>query len=133
MLIYAPISAGELIDKITILEIKARRIRDASGRGNVLRELRALQDARLQLPAGERLDAYCAALSAVNEALWELEDAVRRHERQREFSGVFVELARTICRRNDERAALKRALNELVGSTLVEEKVYDDAVHGHEQ
>jgi len=120
-----PVSWGELIDKITILEIKAARIADPARRANVARELAALVKAR---DAGGALPRAVAPLTAelrtVNEALWEIEDAIRVCEAHSDFGGKFVELARGVYKTNDRRAGLKRRINEAMGSELVEEKSY---------
>lgn len=119
------VSPGELIDKITILEIKAERIADAAKLGNVLAELEVLRSARAASVAGDpRLDRLAGALRQVNEALWEVEDALRDCERAGEFGPRFVGLARSVYLTNDRRAALKREINALLGSRLVEEKSY---------
>ncbi|MCC7048136.1 MAG: hypothetical protein IT562_15595 [Alphaproteobacteria bacterium] len=121
----APVSWGELIDKITILEIKARRIADPAKRANVARELQALvavRDAGGALPPA--VAPLAAELGAVNDALWEIEDAIRGCEAAGDFSARFVALARKVYTTNDRRAALKRRINELLGSELVEEKSY---------
>lgn len=120
-----PVSWGELIDKITILEIKNARIADPAKRANVARELAALAAAR---DAGGALPAPVGPLTAelrgVNEALWEIEDAIRDCEARGDFGSGFVDLARSVYRTNDRRAALKRRINEAMGSELVEEKSY---------
>ncbi len=116
---------GELIDKITILEIKTERIGDAAKLANVRTELDVLNRTRDgALPASGELDKLTAELRAVNATLWEVEDRIRECERERDFGGRFVELARSVYRHNDRRAALKRRINELLGSRLVEEKSY---------
>ncbi|HEY2395595.1 MAG TPA: DUF6165 family protein [Rudaea sp.] len=122
-----PISCGELIDRITILEIKAERIRDPAKVANVRNELDLLVAtwtghawSRIDI-AGER-----GRLKAVNEALWEIEDRIRLKEKAQAFDAEFIELARAVYFRNDERAAVKREINLRVGSTLVEEKSYQD-------
>ena len=125
MPILVPVSWGELLDKITILEIKSARIADAAKRANVDRELDALRDvvtAAGALPTGAH--PLIDALRGVNEALWDIEDNVRDCERQKDFGTRFVELARGVYHQNDRRAALKRELNDLLGSDLVEEKSY---------
>jgi hypothetical protein len=123
LLIEVP--AGELIDKITILEIKARRIADPEKLRHVGAELAALAAVRdTGLPASAELAALAAQLTAVNEALWQVEDDLRDCERRQDFGPRFVELARSVYRHNDRRAALKRAVNDLLGSRLVEEKSY---------
>lgn len=125
MPILAPVSWGELLDKITILEIKDRRIADAAKRANVRRELDALNAEVARhgtLPEGTA--ALMDELRAVNEALWDIEDEVRDCERRQDFGPRFVELARGVYHSNDRRAAVKRRLNDLLGSELVEEKSY---------
>jgi len=121
--ILAPISAGELVDKITILRVKAGRIGDAAKLANVRRELALLEAlAARELPGG--LEALATELQSVNAVLWEVEDGKRDCERRGDFGQGFVELARRVYRENDRRAAIKRAINEAVGSEIVEEKSY---------
>ncbi|MDE2689630.1 MAG: DUF6165 family protein [Acidobacteriota bacterium] len=121
------VSAGELIDKITILEIKAERIADPDKVANVQRELRSLAAARSEaLPSSPELDELTAELRQINERLWKIEDDIRDCERKRDFGERFIELARAVYRTNDRRAAAKRSINELLGSELVEEKDYAD-------
>jgi len=125
--ISVPIAYGELIDKITILEIKSERIRDAAKLANVRVELDLLNETWHADPAsGVDIVAECGDLRRVNEALWEIEDRIRLKEKAKAFDGEFVELARSVYIRNDERAAIKRAINQKLGSTLVEEKSYED-------
>ena len=125
MLIEIPVSVGELIDKITILEIKAERIADAGKRANLLVELATLSNARAAaIPPDGEIDQLAAELKAVNEALWEIEDDIRDCDRDGDFGPRFVELARAVYRTNDRRAELKRAINLRLGSRLVEEKSY---------
>ncbi|MBT5265493.1 MAG: hypothetical protein HOL85_11715 [Rhodospirillaceae bacterium] len=119
------IAPGELIDKITILQIKAERIDDASKLNNVRHELDLLSIARDEhMPASPRLTELTAELRQVNEALWQIEDDIRECERQSDFGETFIELARSVYRTNDRRAALKREINLLLGSAIVEEKAY---------
>jgi tetratricopeptide (TPR) repeat protein len=121
--ILVEIGAGELIDKITILEIKAARFTDATKLGHVRKELDLLAAARDRtLTPSEGLSRLTAELKAVNESLWEVEDQIRLCERDGDFGPRFVELARSVYRQNDRRAALKRQINERLGSRLVEEK-----------
>ena len=123
--ILVEIAPGELIDKITILQIKSERITDADKLRNVRVELEVLETARDgAMAAGDELDALTAQLKQVNEALWEIEDGIRDCERERDFGPKFVELARSVYHSNDRRAALKRQINELLGSKLLEEKSY---------
>lgn len=122
-----PVSYGELIDKITILEIKAERIGDAAKRARVRTELTLLEKVWGEDPASQaNIEAERDGLRAVNEALWEIEDCIRLKEKRRSFDAEFIELARSVYIRNDERAALKRAINEKLGSSLMEEKSYQD-------
>lgn len=123
--ILAPVSAGELIDKIAILEIKAERIGQADRLANVRAELDAL------LPAWDRLRqrrpklvALKTALKAVNARMWEIQDALREKEAAQEFDARFIELARSVYAANGERVGLKRRINHAAGSRLVEEKHY---------
>jgi hypothetical protein len=123
--ILAPISVGELIDKITILRIKRERIRAAPARANIDRELDRLREIR----AGSSLDlADLAALEEelfrVNGRLWDVEDEVRSLEQSGDFGERFIELARSVYRLNDQRSMLKRRINEVTGSAIVEEKSY---------
>ena len=117
------VSPGDLLDRITILEIKAGRLTEPDARANVANELEALRAARdAHLAVSEELAALCATLRRVNEELWEVEDELRRHEASGDFGGGFVRLARSVYRGNDRRAAIKRSINALVGSDIVEEK-----------
>jgi hypothetical protein len=127
MSLLIPASVGELIDKITILEIKQQRISDPAKQPNIARELAALmqvvEQQQLGYPAGP-LAELGRELSAVNQQLWGIEDDIRECERQADFGPRFIELARAVYHRNDERAAIKRRINEQCGSELVEEKSY---------
>jgi hypothetical protein len=123
--IRVEIALGELIDKITILEIKAARIADAAKRANVLVELAALSEARaVAIPPDAEIDRLAAELKAVNEALWDIEDGIRACDRAGDFGPRFVDLARAVYRTNDRRAELKRAISLHLGARLVEEKSY---------
>ena len=123
--IRVPISPGELIDKIAILEIKCARIVDEVKRANVAHELALLSAARdAAIPPSDALDKLAAELQAVNAKLWDTEDAIRRHERSGEFGRGFIALARAVYQTNDRRAALKRQINDLLGAAIVEEKSY---------
>jgi hypothetical protein len=119
------IAPGELIDKITILEIKSQRISDAAKRHHIGTELASLVAARDRaVPGSAELVRFATELKAVNEALWRIEDEIRQCERDADFGLRFVALARSVYRTNDRRAALKRQINELLGSKLIEEKSY---------
>ncbi|MGH8111518.1 MAG: DUF6165 family protein [Rhodanobacteraceae bacterium] len=125
--IAVPVSHGELIDKITILEIKSDRMRDPGKLANVRDELRLLGDLWADDPAARTdIAAERAELKQINESLWDIEDAIRLKERDRAFDTRFIELARAVYRTNDRRAAVKRAINLKLGSRLVEEKSYQD-------
>jgi len=126
-LISVPVSFGELIDKITILEIKAAHIRDAAKLANVRAELDLLNSTWSQDPASRTdIGDQRARLKYINEALWDIEDRIRLKEQAQAFDAQFVELARSVYFRNDERAAIKREINLKLGSQLVEEKSYQD-------
>jgi len=119
------VSAGELIDKITILEIKSRRIAEPAKLANVHRELAALVMVRdRELFPSVDLAAVVAELKQVNEALWRIEDEIRDCERRQDFGPAFIALARSVYQQNDRRAALKRRINDLSGSRIIEEKSY---------
>jgi Flp pilus assembly protein TadD len=123
--ISCPCSLGELIDKITILRIKAERIREEEKLANVRRELALLEGlAREDGPTGSSIDLLAGQLAAVNARLWDIEDAIRTCEREGDFGPRFVALARSVYGENDVRAALKRAINTLANSALIEEKSY---------
>jgi Tfp pilus assembly protein PilF len=123
--IAVPIAIGELIDKITILEIKSERIAEPAKLVNVRRELAALEEVRrAQRLTGAELDREVAHLKAVNQDLWDVEDAIRACEAAGDFGPRFIELARSVYRLNDRRAELKRAINVMCGSVHVEEKSY---------
>ena len=116
---------GELIDKIVILQIKSERVADPEKLRNIRRELTVLEAARDRaVSPSEELASLTAELRAVNEALWDIEDDIRRCEREKKFGQPFVKLARSVYRQNDHRAALKRKINDLLGSELKEEKSY---------
>jgi hypothetical protein len=123
--ILVPVSPGELVDKITILRIKAARIGDAQKLHNVRVELDALESTwrNCGAPISTVADDE-AALQKVNEALWDIEDRIRDKERDRLFDAEFIELARAVYVTNDERAAIKKRINLALGSRLVEEKSY---------
>lgn len=125
--ISVPVSFGELLDKIAILEIKAERIRDEAKLTNIRRELDALEAIWALHPAS-RIDIALlrAELKAVNERLWVIEDEIRLKEKAQAFDAGFVRLARAVYFENDERARIKKAINLALGSTYVEEKSYAD-------
>jgi hypothetical protein len=123
--IKVPVSPGELLDKITILRIKAERMSDPAKVSNVRLELRALEET-WGASAYARIDieADIGALSSVNERLWVTEDEIRDKERAQAFDADFIRLARAVYFENDERAAIKRRINTRLGSSIIEEKSY---------
>ena len=123
--LLVPISPGELIDKITILEIKSQRMTDAAKLHNVRTELSLLSDTWKASPySATDIGAEWAALRDVNGKLWDIEDRIRDKERDGLFDAGFIELARAVYVTNDERAAIKKKINTKLGSALVEEKSY---------
>jgi predicted nucleic acid-binding Zn-ribbon protein len=120
-----PVSAGELVDKITILEIKSERMTDPQKLRNVRLELETLRRAWEESPlAKAKVSGQLRKLKTINAQLWEIEDRIRVKESTGSFDGEFIELARSIYLTNDERARVKREINELLGSSLIEEKSY---------
>lgn len=118
-------SPGDLVDRITILEIKAARMDEPAKRANVRHELAALVASRaVAIPPSPALNDLTGRLRAVNRRLWEIEDDIRDCERDKDFGQRFVELARAVYRTNDERAAIKREINDLLEAEIVEEKSY---------
>ncbi|HBK08839.1 MAG TPA: hypothetical protein DDZ81_23785 [Acetobacteraceae bacterium] len=116
-----PVSWGELLDKIAILEIKAHRIRSPDARANAVRELALLRRVAPARTAPAELEE---ALFAVNTRLWRIEDLIREKEAVGDFGPGFVALARAVYHENDERGRIKQAINRLMRSALVEEKEY---------
>ena len=121
---HAPVSWGELLDKITILEIKVERLGGNDARANAANELALLREIAQPVMAFGQTATLVARLKALNQALWDIEDRIRDHEREGDFGPGFVELARSVYRRNDERGAVKREINLALGSALIEEKGY---------
>ncbi len=117
-----PVSWGELLDKIAILEIKTARLRAPEAVANVERELTALRQAAGSIPA--EAAPLRSALLAVNTRLWRIEDEIRARDAAGDFGAGFIALARAVYRENDERGRIKQALNRLLRSGLVEEKQY---------
>ena len=123
--LLVPISPGELIDKITILEIKSQRMTDAAKLHNVRTELTLLSETWKASPfSATDISVEWAGLRDVNAKLWDIEDRIRDKERDGLFDAEFIELARAVYVTNDERAAIKKQINTKLGSTLVEEKSY---------
>jgi hypothetical protein len=119
-----PISWGELIDKITILEIKNERLKSAMARSNVKKELVLLNEISATLPILHEISGPRNELSTINAKLWDIEDEIRAKESDLKFDEEFIELARSVYKLNDLRAATKRKINEFLSSDLKEEKSY---------
>ncbi len=125
--ILAPVSFGELLDKISILQIKSERMTDPAKLANVRNELSALETTWMAHPAADgNVAELRVQLKAVNERLWEIEDDIRIKEKAREFDDGFIKLARSVYVENDERARIKKSINLALGSVYVEEKSYED-------
>ena len=125
--IMTEIGSGELIDKITILEIKSDRIADVEKLKNVKHELSVLKATRdAHLSSFKGLSDLAKQLKAINEELWEIEDDIRDCEAQNDFGQKFIDLARAVYFTNDKRAAIKKEINLLTGATIIEEKSYTD-------
>jgi hypothetical protein len=123
--IQIEVSPGELLDKLSILEIKSERIAEPAKLKNICHELGLYRDMRARrIPGGDAMDALVGALKSVNEALWQIEDEIRACEARQDFGDKFVALARSVYRTNDRRAEIKRQINILCGSSIIEEKSY---------
>ena len=130
--IQVPVSFGELLDKIAILQIKSERMSDEAKLANVRNELSALESTWMAHPAaGGDIVGLRAALKAVNERLWVIEDDIRLKEKAQAFDAEFIKLARSVYFENDERARIKKDINLALGSAYVEEKSYQDYRAGH--
>jgi chorismate mutase len=127
MSVNVEISIGEFFDKITILEIKQERIKDASKLENISKELDSLNTLLKQQPFSRAdVSDKVAELKAINEKLWEIEDDIREKESQKSFDHDFIELARAVYFTNDRRSELKRDINLKLGSDFIEEKSYEE-------
>ena len=124
MILKIEVAPGELIDKITILEIKLARISDEEKIRNVQREHALLTRVADVVSTSPELTMLRSELKQINETLWQIEDDIRERDRRQDFGPDFVRLARAVYRTNDERARVKREINRLLNSTLVEEKAY---------
>jgi hypothetical protein len=122
---HIPVSWGEAIDRLTILEIKAARLTDQAALVNVKAELSLLREScALVLGLYPDVVALAAHLKGVNEKLWQIEDDIRAKEAAKSFDAEFIALARSVYKTNDERGRLKRQINILLSSSLSEEKSY---------
>ena len=125
--LLVPVSYGELLDKIAILQIKSERMSDPAKLANVRNELSALERTWMAHPAAvQDIVELRARLKAVNERLWTIEDDIRVKEKAQEFDDEFIRLARSVYVQNDERARIKKDINLALGSAYVEEKSYED-------
>ncbi len=125
MIVKVEISPGELLDKITILEIKEERIPDKMKLGNIKVELEKLNKALQEnFKSFSQVAHIKPELKSANEKLWELEDEIRDFERKKDFGNSFIEVARNIYKSNDKRCSLKREINHLLNATIIEEKSY---------
>lgn len=125
MQISIPVSVGELFDKISILNNKLKFIKDKDKLRNIENEFVLLNEVAIGLDPSYAINENFKKLSSINEELWFIEDGKRLHEKNKVFDSDFIELARKVYMKNDERAYIKRLINEQYGSTIVEEKSYD--------
>lgn len=127
MLLHIPVSVGELVDKITILEIKSEKIQDSEKLGHIIDELKILQSYYQEhLADSTEVATFATQLKTINLTLWSIEDDIRVCESRQQFDETFIELARQVYLTNDERCRVKREINRLVGSAIVEEKSYKE-------
>ena len=127
--LMVPVSAGDLLDKITILRLKASKIKRHEALVNVQNELKALENVQHQaqeLLQGHQQEELTAKLQQINKRLWEVEDLLRLRETENRFDDEFIQLARSVYHLNDQRAVIKRKINEACGSKLIEEKSYGE-------
>lgn len=127
MLLNLPTAPGEFLDRLTILEIKSERIEDPDKLANVRRELDLMRETWSASPLSVRdVESLVTELKSINASLWDIEDQIREHEARQDFGAGFIELARSVYRTNDRRAAVKRELNVRLGSEILEEKSYKE-------
>ena len=123
--ILVPISVGELIDKISILKIKEKKITNKNKQKNIIKELNFLEKIyKSNIKKNKKLDHYEKQLIKINQILWEIEDKIRNCESKRDFKETFIKLARSVYINNDKRSKIKREINTITGSNLIEEKSY---------
>lgn len=126
MKIKIPVSAGELVDKITILKIKKKNVIDQDKKVNIDRELDFLTDIYNEINNEKKLDSFLNKLLEINQKLWEIEDEIRVLERKKQFDEDFILLARSVYIENDKRFEIKNEINNFLGSAIKEEKLYED-------
>jgi hypothetical protein len=124
MIVYAPVSVGELVDKITILQLKLAHARSLEQAQHIATELAELRQILIRLDLPVDISQETAQLYAVNQELWSIEDAKRQHEKRQVFDSEFVELARSVYIKNDLRAQIKQVINSVTHSYIVEQKIY---------
>jgi hypothetical protein len=124
-MIRVPISNGELIDKITVLQIKSEKIKDEAKLKNIKKELKMLEKLFETNLKDKDVDPLFTRLKEINLKLWEIEDRLREKERKKEFDSEFIELARGVYYTNDERSRIKKEIDRLTGSQITEEKSYE--------
>jgi chorismate-pyruvate lyase len=124
MMVLAPISVGELVDKITILEIKLAHARTLEQTVNIRKELVLLVEILESHDLAQVVETLRQQLAKVNQELWDIEDHKRSHEKHKVFDDAFIALARNVYIKNDQRAVIKRQINTLCHSDIVEEKLY---------
>lgn len=125
-MIESPISYGELIDKITILKLKLEHIHDKDKTTNINKELNMLLSKYESIPKFDKLSELIESLYEINKKIWKIEDDIRDHERRKNFDNQFIQLARGVYINNDERARIKKEINNLCQSDIVEEKSYTE-------
>ena len=125
MLVNTPISLGELVDKISILKVKQKNIKEENKLIQVIKEYKFLQEVLMQHVTKEEIDTYLKELININSKLWVIEDEIRNCERKKQFDQIFINLARSVYFTNDKRANIKLNINEKFGSELVEVKSYE--------
>ncbi len=125
MLVNISVSLGELVDKISILMIKKKNIKETNKLKNVNKELETLNNTLKKYIKERKLDNYLNTLLDINTKLWNIEDDIRKCERLKKFDQTFIDLARSVYFTNDERAKIKHDINKIFGSELVEVKSYD--------
>jgi len=127
MSVYVHVSFGELIDKITILRIKKERINDTEKLKNIVKELTKLEATWNDInQPHDNISKKITSLKQVNEQLWDIEDRIRLKESAKAFDNEFIELARAVYKTNDQRATIKKQINMMLGSELIEEKSYQE-------
>ena len=119
------VSNGELLDKLSILEIKSEKITDSGKLKNVNKERKVLLKEMKKIPSFSEIENLYKELRQINEKLWDIEDELRNLEKQKRFDGTFIELARSVYYTNDQRSVIKKNINRITKSSLIEEKSYE--------